>query len=287
MSRILTILLFFLTLKCLAFVDIHEGQFVNNGKSWKAIGVNLPTDKCEKHVFRSIADYGWNCVRIVFTSTQQLRKCVKAANREGIKLYVVVENDCDVSSLSSFKKERGIWAWECSNFEQTKKLNETLPHHLIALAMNSSDDDIMIDKAIISQHIDFLSIKLLPFDFKWVSPNNLRLGLKNCYLQSQQLIDKFMKRMQTTVKPIVVSECSYPRDKMFRLPMSSTSTRDSYFGFVINYKHPVYGRSLGSVFFQQWELLPTEDTEKHVTSFSLYPSDLSTQELITKAVSNK
>ena len=35
------------------------------------------------------------------------------------------------------------------------------------------------------------------------------------------------------------------------------------------------------------ELPPTEDNEKHLTSFSLYPSDLSTQELITKAVSNK
>lgn len=287
MSRILTILLFILSLKCLAYVDIHEGQFVHNGKPWKPIGVNLPSDKCEKHVFRSVSDYGWNSVRVTFESTNQLRQCVKAANREGFKLFVVVEKDCDISSLDPFKDERDIWAWECSNFEQAEKLDKLLPNHLISLTMCPLDDNMKIDRAVISQSIDFLSIKLLPFDYKWVSANNLRLGLKNCYLQSQQLIDKLMMRMQTTVKPIVVSECAYPRDKMFRLPMSSTSSRDSYFSFVINYKHPVFGRSLGGVFFQQWELPPTEDNEKHLTAFSLYPSDLSTLELITKAVSNK
>ena len=287
MSRILTILLFLLSLKCLAYVEIHEGQFVNNGKPWTAIGVNLLSEKCDKHIFRSVADYGWNSVRVVFASNDQLRQSVKSANREGVKLYVVVEKDCDISSLTPFQKVRAIWAWECSNLEQAEKLDELFPHHLIALAMHPSDDESRIDRAVISQCIDFLSLKLLPFDYKWVSANNLRLGLKNCYLQSQQLIDKFMMRMQTTVKPIVISECSYPRDKMFRLPMSSTSSRDSYFNFVINYKHPVFGRSLGGVFFQQWELPPTEDKEKHVTSFSIYPSDLSTQDLIIKAVSYK
>lgn len=287
MSRTLTILLFFLTLKCLAYVDIHEGQFVDNGKFWKPIGVNLPSNKCDKPFFKSVADYGWNSVRVTFESTNQLRKLGKIASRDGIKLYVVVNKDCDISSLVPFKKEKNIWAWECTNFEQAEKLHEIFPNHLIALTMNPFEDETKIDRAVISPHIDFLSIKLLPFDFKWVSGNNLRLGLKNCYLQSQQLIDKLMMRMQTTVKPIVVSECAYPRDKMFCLPMSSTSSRDSYFSFVINYKHPIFERSLSGVFFQQWELPPTEDNEKHLTSFSLYPGDLSTQELITKAVSNK
>ena len=281
---ILHILLFLLPLQLSAFVEVKNGQFYSEGSPWRAIGVNLDSKACEKEVFQAVAKFGWNSVRVAPTSEKQLHTLVKWAKREGVKLCVVVNSDWSSEALKSFKNKREIWAWEVATSSKAKQLKAVCPHHLITLSFDAQHTNLQAyaDDVMFSQHVDFLSITLLPVESKWVAPSNLYLGLRNAYLKSDQLVLTLTQRMRTNTKPIVVSACSYPRDKMFRLPGSLTSLRDSYFDFVMNYSLPNQGGHFNGVFFQKWELLPTRDDESYLTSWSIYPDDTTTQQILIK-----
>ena len=99
-------------------------------------------------------------------------------------------------------------------------------------------------------------------------------------MKSTELLKQLLRRTSLSEKPLMVSACAYPRDKMFRLPESSTSLRDSYFQFVLNYTFPDNGQRLSGVYFQRWELPPVGDADKHLTAMSIYPSDIITQRIL-------
>ena len=87
-------------------------------------------------------------------------------------------------------------------------------------------------------------------------------------------------------KPLVVTSCTYPRDKMFRFEGTNTYNRDSYFAAVLSF---LSGESplISACFFSFWSSTTeiTDDTSKIRATYSIYANDASTKEIILKSVS--
>ena len=278
MRRVVTLLLIFITLRLFAFVEVKDAQFHVHGSHWRIMGVNLTSDQCSKEMFQSVAAFGWNCVRIVPETVTQLKQYAKWAKHEQLKLYVVITPNFPIESIGTLKNNRQIFAWEVTDVRQAKLIKENSPHHLVTLFVDSQLNN--MDSGLMASEIDALSITLNPLENKWVAPTNLYLGLRNCYMKSNELFQQLARRMSLVEKPILVVSCSYPRDKMFKLPGSSTSLRDSYFNFIINSKLPYINTPLAGVFFQKWELMPTEETQIHCTEISIFPTDTITRDVL-------
>lgn len=283
---LLYLLLVVLPAQGLAFVSVKDGQFYDSGRPWRAVGVNLSAVACDKATFRAVAQFGWNSIRLAPTSTKQLRQLVKWAKREGLKLCVVVNPQWRTKDLVAFCKKQEIWAWEVASVAMAEQVKSACPNHLVTLGSDPLLTNVQpyADAALFSKHIDFLAVTLLPIEQKWVAQSNLYLGLRNAYLKTDELLQTLVQRMRLQVKPIVVAACSYPRDKGFRLPESATVMRDSYFQFVLQYpQHPNAGHALGGAYFQEWQPLPQEGADDaHLTTFSIYPNDTTTQQLVNK-----
>ena len=284
---LLYLLLLLLPMKGLSVVVVKDGQFYADGKPWRAVGVNLLGDVSDRHVFHDVARFGWNSVRVAPRSVKQLSLFVKWAKREGLKLCVVVADDSwQAKELSSFRKKKEIWAWEVMSVSMAERVKTACPNHLVSLG----SDPLLVnlqryaDDALFCRHVDFLSVALLPIERQWVAPTNLYLGLRNAYVKTEEMTHTLVQRMRLHSKPIVVASCSYPRDKGFRLPESSTSLRDSYFHFVLHYTLANHDAPLfGGIYFQEWKALPIAgDDDSRPTSFSIYPNDTTTQQLVIK-----
>ena len=283
---LLYLLLMLLPAQGLAFVSVKDGQFYDSGRPWRAVGVNLSGAACDKATFHAVAQFGWNSIRIAPTSTKQLRQLVKWAKREGLKLCVVVNPQWRTKDLVAFCKKQEIWAWEVASVAMAEQVKSACPNHLVTLGSDPLLTNVQpyADAALFCKHIDFLAVTLLPIEQKWVAQSNLYLGLRNAYLKTDELLQALVQRMRLQVKPIVVAACSYPRDKGFRLPESATVMRDSYFQFVLQYpQHPNAGHALGGAYFHEWQPLPQEGADDaHLTTFSIYPNDTTTQQLVNK-----
>ena len=272
------ILSLIISLNAGAFIEVRNSQFYNQGIPWRPIGVNLLPEQCDRSVLEDVANFGWNSIRIAPTSLQELKRYVKIAKREQLKICVVCTPDLSLDAISAFKKNEQIWAWEVVCIEQAKQVRIHCPHHLVTLAIDAQLTN--LDQVLMNPEIDFLSVVLTPLELGWVTPTSLYLGLRNCYMKSGDLFQKIERRMSIAEKPILVSSCSYPRDKMFRLPHSSTSLRDSYFNFVMNYQSPTKRIKIGGVFFEKWESIPTEGNEDYCTPMSIFASDTLTQNVL-------
>lgn len=282
---ILHTLLLLLPLQLLAFVEVRNGHFYWEGSKWRALGVNISPSVSNKESFQAVSQFGCNSVRVAPTSVQQLRDMVKWAKRAKVKLYVMLNDKLLPETLKTFQNKREIWAWEVSSEAIAKRMKAVCPHHLVSLSSDAQHTNLQAyaDVVTFSPYIDFLSIPLRPIESKWVAPSNLYLGLRNAYLKTEQLIQTLARRMHSHAKPILISACSYPRDKMFRLPESSTSLRDSYFSFVMNFVLPNQGIAIAGVYFQSWEMPPAEvDDDSHLTTYSIYPSDSTTRQVISQ-----
>lgn len=282
MRKILLFMLLCLTLQGSAFVQVRESQLYCEGRAWRPIGVNIHASICEKQAFKAAAQYGWNSLRIAPANAAELKQCVKWAKQAGVKLCVVITPAFPIAEVADFRKKKEIWAWEVNSCNQAEEVRKLCPNHLIVCEIESNRGTIekRVDSAIMCASIDLISISLLPFESGWVAPTSLYLGLRNCYMKSADLFQQIARRMSLSEKPLMVSACAYPRDKMFRLPESATSLRDSYFQFVLNFTFPSSGKRLCGVHFQRWELPPVGDDDKHLTSMSIYPTDTVTQRVL-------
>ena len=278
MRHILFLIFLLITLRVEAFVEVKGSQFYYNEAPWRVEGVNIAPSHCNKQTLQELSNFGWNSVRIAPTSLQQLKQIVRLVKREQLKICVVVSSALPLESLREFRTNRQIWAWEVMNDQQAKLLRIQCPNHLITVSLDLKLSN--LDNVIMSSDVDFVSIPLTPFEHGWVAPTSLYLGLRNCYMKSNELFQKIFRRSSLVEKPILVSECSYPRDKMFKFPGSPTSLRDSFFSFVINYTCPNTGKRFSGVYFTQWEPLPNESNQQQITPMAIYATDSLTQNIL-------
>lgn len=278
MRRFVFIILLLTVLKVVAQIEVKGTQFYENGVPWRVMGVNLTTSQCDKDVFRELTTFGWNSVRVAPTSIKQLKHYLKLAKQEQLKLCVKCTPAFPLESIKAFKDNKCIWAWEVENIDDATTIRDKCPNHLVTISTTTNLQS--LDIALMNQNIDFLSIQLTPLEFKWVSPTSLFHGLRNCYVKSTEILESIERRMSLKPKPLIVSSCAYPRDKMFRLPESYTSLRDSYFLFLINYKSTISQFQLGGMYFDKWESLPNGETTTQQSPLSIYPTDSLTQKIL-------
>ena len=283
LQKILLLLLLCVSLRVFSVVEVRDAQLYRDGQPWRPIGVNIHPSSCEKQAFQAAAQYGWNSLRITPANTSELKKWVKWAKCTDIKLCVVICSEFDTDGLKEFQKKKEIWAWEVNACSKAAEIRKQCPNHLIICTVDVIKQTTLeraVDDAIMCNSIDILSISLNPLEMGWVSPSNLYLGLRNCYMKTVDLLQQIARRMSLSEKLLMVSACAYPRDNMFRLPESSTSLRDSYFQFVLNFTCPSSGKRLSGVHFQCWELPPVGDDDKLPTTMSIYPTDTVTQRVL-------
>ena len=283
LQKILLLLLLCVSLRGFSVVEVRNAQLYRDGQPWRPIGVNIHPSTCEKQVFQTAAQYGWNSLRITPANTSELKQWVNWAKRTDIKLCVVICPEFHTDGLKEFQKKKEIWAWEVYASSKASEIRKQCPNHLIICTLDVIKQTTLeraVDDAIMCNSIDLLSISLNPLEMGWVSPTNLYLGLRNCYMKSTDLLQQIARRISLSEKLLMVSACAYPRDNMFRLPESATSLRDSYFQFVLNFTFPSSGKHLSGVYFQHWELPPVSDDDKHLTSMSIYPTDTVTQRVL-------
>jgi hypothetical protein len=278
---LLYLLLLLLPVKGLSFVVVKDGQFYADGKPWRAVGVILMGDVNDKHVFHDVARFGWNSVRVAPRSVKQLSLFVKWAKREGLKLCVVVADDSwQTKELSSFRKKKEIWAWEVTSVPMAERVKTACPNHLVSLG----SDPLLVnlqryaDDALFCRHVDFLSVALLPIERQWVAPTNLYFGLKHAFLKTTMLLNELGRMAKQLNKPMVVTSCAYPRNKMFRFEGSETNNREAYFATVQSFMNQQSDSDvkIAACFFSQWRLndsAMTNEMPQPDASYSIYPSD--------------
>ncbi len=263
-----------------AFVEVNGCHFLYRNQPWRPVGVNLTQEQCSESVFDTLASFGWNSICVSPTTPKQLKRFVKYAKDKKLKICVVLTKEFPIEAIKQFRNSSQIWAWNVIDIEQAKSVRALSPNHLITISLPPNLE--FLDLAITTSNIDFISIELTPYELGWVHSTSLYLGLRNCYMKSSKLLQHVSQRMAVVQKPIVISKCSYPRDKMFRLPESSTSLRDSYFDFIINFTFPNSNMQLGGFFFNKWEELPREEEEVLKTPMSMYYTDSLTQQVLFK-----
>jgi hypothetical protein len=121
---------------------------------------------------------------------------------------------------------------------------------------------------------------------KWVSPTSLYMGLNNAFLQTTSYVNELQRTASFNNKPLVITSCSYPRDKMFRYEGSTTLNRNAYFSTVL-YMTKQQGNespSIAGCFFTQWAMPSeiTDDTPKNTATQSIYATDSATISLLQK-----
>ncbi len=139
--------------------------------------------------------------------------------------------------------------------------------------------------------IDYANIHIWPYNWRWVSAENLTDGLENAFEQTAEYVAAHRK---LTDKPLVLEEFGYPRDSMTLAPGSPVTARDAYYRFVASLL--TEGKDLNGINFWAWGgyATPKNDTWQAGDEFtgdpaqepqglySVFAADSTTVEIIRK-----
>lgn len=274
-----------------AFVGIGRGQFQRKGKPISVVGVNLDTTSCTKEMFAALRGWNFNAVRVQVAYAHQLPPLFKLAKKHKLYLQIVLAQNINLAELKPFFKRKELLSWEVANVLQAEQLNCLDTNHLIGLATQQGGmPQKYIKREEHSPVIDYVTLQLMPLDYGWVATTNLLYGLKNSFLQTSILLNELGREAHLLNKPLMVTSCAYPRNKMFRYEGSETYNREAYFATVMSFMNQQTDANaqIAACFFTQWQLndanITNSDPQPHAT-YSIYPSD--TNFLKVNAENNK
>ena len=275
----LSLIMFLMASTCGAFVKINNGRFSDNDKDITIFGVNLNMEDCTKDMFKAVSAWQFNAVRVEVKNVDQLPQLFKWAKKYDLYLHLTIDANIDINDLKPFIKRKELLAWEVETLPQAQKLNDLDENHLIAISVKHQNKPQNTLKQ--EEHapiIDFITLNLLPIDFGWVAPTNLHFGLKHAFLNTTMLLNELGRMAKQLNKPMVVTSCAYPRNKMFRFEGSDTNNREAYFATVQSFMNQQSDSEviLAACFFSQWRLNDSEMTNEMPqpnASYSIYPSD--------------
>jgi hypothetical protein len=276
---ILSLIMFLMTLTCGAFVQIDSGRFSDNGKGLTILGVNLNPEDCTKDMFKAVRAWRFNAVRIEVKAVEHLPLLFKWAKKYDLYLQLSIDANIDINELKPFIKRKELLAWEVETLQQAQKLNALDENHLIAISVtNGTKPQNALKQEEHAPIIDFITLNLLPIDFGWVAPTNLHFGLKHAFLKTTMLLNELGRMAKQLNKPMVVTSCAYPRNKMFRFEGSETNNREAYFATVQSFMNQQSDSDvkIAACFFSQWRLndsAMTNEMPQPDASYSIYPSD--------------
>ncbi len=274
-----------------AFVSIKEGSFYVDNKPFVFVGINAKLHQVTSSSLQDMAEMGFNALRVKVSSAAELKALLKLARKGKFRVLVAIGEEGNVSWIEKFLKNREIIAWEVATLEQAEIINKLDANHLICVAapssrvITSTPSQNRLER---SSVVDFLTLQLRPVDYGWVAPTNLFQGLKNAFFHTNTYVAELYRRASFNGKPLVVTACCYPRDKMFRREGTPTYNRDSYFSAVFSLMKSDSGAAptLAASFLSDWavEAEITDSTARSVATTTIYATDSTTMQII-KAVS--
>ena len=270
-----------------AFVDIKNGVFCINEVPTTFVGINIEQAHITPTTLQTIKAMGFNALRIKIKDASLLKSVLDEAKKYQLQVLVAIDFQADATFVESYVHEQSILAWEVLSLEQAALFNKADNNHLICIA--APEDKVITPSPLRSrhersQHTDFLTLQLRPLDYGWVAPSSLFQGLQSAYFKTNTYITELYRTASFNGKPLVVTACSYPRDKMFRYENSPTLNRNSYLSAVFS-KMKSTGEAppaLAACFLSQWAE-PTEindSTQRNIAVSAIYASDTTTIKLI-------
>ena len=132
------------------------------------------------------------------------------------------------------------------------------PNHLISVGSEGKhgcEQDMDLYETIHScQNVDYMNIHIWPYNWGWTSEETLSKNLDKAKKNTIKYIEAHKKVAEKYSKPIVLEEFGYPRDGFLFSRESTTSARDSYYGFVFDYvvEEAAHNGSLAGCNFWAW-----------------------------------
>ncbi len=96
-------------------------------------------------------------------------------------------------------------------------------------------DITLFEKIHSNPDIDYLTIHIWPYNWKWVKADSLREYLPQAKINTRKYIDEHLVIAREYKKPIVLEEFGFPRDSLTFSGRTSTLLRDEYYQFVFDY----------------------------------------------------
>lgn len=270
-----------------AFVDIKNGVFRINEAPTTFIGINIEPAHVVPTALQSIRTMGFNALRVKINNASELKSVLYEAEKFQFRVLVSVDFQADAAFAQTYAHEQSILAWEVLSLEQAALFNKADNNHLICIA--APEDKVITPSPLRSRHerslhTDFLTLQLRPLDYGWVAPSSLFQGLQSAYFKTNTYVAELYRTASFNNKPLVVTACSYPRDKMFRYEDSPTLNRNSYLSAVFSKMKPNGDATptLAACFLSQWAE-PAEindSTQRNIAVSTIYASDTTTIKLI-------
>lgn len=153
-----------------------------------------------------------------------------------------------------YSQDPSIFSWQISNepraFAPENKKAFALWISEVAKLIKSIDSNHMVstgsegevgcerDLALYQQihsiaEIDYLNIHIWPYNWGWVSKENLIEGIEVAKDSTEEYINKHLQIAEKLNKPLVIEEFGYPRNNFLFSPASIVTARDLYYTFIL------------------------------------------------------
>ena len=115
-------------------------------------------------------------------------------------------------------------------------IKEIDKNHMVSCGsegMVGCENDIRLFSRIhMGRALDYLTIHVWPKNWGWCSNTRLKEDLPNVYQNATDYINKHLILAKKMIKPIVVEEFGYPRDRSYYEPGSRVTARDAFYDYM-------------------------------------------------------
>lgn len=95
-------------------------------------------------------------------------------------------------------------------------------------------DMALYEKIHADTNVDYMTIHIWPYNWRWVSKDNLQEKVGNAKDKTREYLEDHLAIARKYRKPLVLEEFGYPRDNFQFSKESTTQARDSYYEYVFD-----------------------------------------------------
>ena len=149
----------------------------------------------------------------------------------------------------------GFFKWIIKTAQIIKSIDK---NHLVSVGSEGlygcEVDMSLFDSIHANKNIDYLTLHIWPYNWKWVVKDSLIQGVENACTASRTYLEKHLQSALKLQKPVVLEEFGYPRDGYYFDKASTTQARNQYYTFVFNcvIEHAKKGGPLAGCNFWGW-----------------------------------
>lgn len=210
----------------------HERPFVVRGINWhKAAWQVSPRQRADD--LKRLQQYGLNTLRIVLpeaATISQAEELLELAGKHNLIALVSLPDTLLSQPLAremmrTYAEDHRVLAWE---IRQTSQQPLTLPVEVLQPLSVRSSPDAQTD----SKEAAYVSAELHPLRNGWTSYDRLFEALPNVYVRTQEWLQEHFRYCRKNVLPFLIVDATYPRDRGFGSPGSTTTLRDAFLSFL-------------------------------------------------------